>query len=375
MTDYSFFYPNLLSGSYDYSQASSVDLGIQFTANSACQIAGYYFYIGGSGSTTGSDYSARLYSTTDGTTGTLISGSSVTGSGTLTAGAWSRLALSTPVTLTKGTTYVAVVTFGGSGGGHYRQGDAYWYAGDPGAAGVTSGPVTAPGSSALGNNQQAYNIPSSGGITATGNYGKWFGVDVQIQNLSTGSVNLAPAAQTITVWPFGFTPSKAHYAYMGGYTDHGSIASAEAWAQAQGVPATAGFMLAYNWGQQWQGTAGTSVQEVQVSYASFLGQYPGPRCLSIAMTKSQSESDLSSALTASNTLTQGCHDANQASATACANNSVQFIRMAWEPNNLLAILLFRLSCFSSRPPPLDANVACQPRPWIGFRRGPSIPFG
>lgn len=114
--------------------------------------------------------------------------------------------------------------------------------------------------------------------------------------------------------------------YMGGYTDAGTVSAGKAWAAAQGVPAAGAFISIYQWGNGW-----SQVQSVQIQEAQQMGSYPGPRCLNAAMTQSQSESNLSSALSG-NSLTSAALACHTASATACAQNGVQFIRWAWEFN-------------------------------------------
>lgn len=118
--------------------------------------------------------------------------------------------------------------------------------------------------------------------------------------------------------------------YMGGYQQAGSNAVAADWAIAQGLPnADGGFQSVYQWGTGWTGT--NSVEQVQVGQAEAFAGYPGPCCLSVAMTQSDTETDLSSALSGSS-LTSGCSAAHAATAVACLANGVQFIKMAWEFN-------------------------------------------
>jgi hypothetical protein len=118
--------------------------------------------------------------------------------------------------------------------------------------------------------------------------------------------------------------------YMGGYQQAGSNAVAEQWAIAQGLPnANGGFQSVYQWGTGWTGT--NSVEQVQVGQAQAMAGYPGPCCLSVGMTQSSSETNLSSALSGSS-LTSGCSAAHAATAAACVANGVQYIKMAWEFN-------------------------------------------
>ena len=142
---------------------SSSDTGVQFTvAGAGNLLAGYWFWLTAAAATDGTYYAFSLYSTTDATTGTLITGSGVTGTGTWTAGAWNYCPLATPVALTAGTTYVAAVTQAGAESYFYVT--VHYFSTGPGSAGVTSGPLTAPGPAALGGIQGSQNEPSSGGI-------------------------------------------------------------------------------------------------------------------------------------------------------------------------------------------------------------------
>lgn len=181
MTSYSVFGQTLPAGTTQENDSSTWDLGLQFSITaSGYQLGGYYFYLPSSGNTTGSNYSFRLYSTANGTSGTLISGSTVSGSGTWTAASWVYVPLGTPVALISGTTYVAVVTISTATSAYYQFVNNYWTSG-AGSGGITSGPITAPSNSAsLGTSQQAGTEPTNGGMP-TGNVGaSFFGLDVNV---------------------------------------------------------------------------------------------------------------------------------------------------------------------------------------------------
>ncbi len=122
----------------------------------------------------------------------------------------------------------------------------------------------------------------------------------------------------------GLTPGLV---YMGGFQSYGANAAATAWAEAQGLPsADGGFQSVYQYANGW-----SSIQSLQVSIADAMGGYPGPCCINVAFTQSDSETDLSSTLSGSS-LTSGCQAAHAATAVACLANDVQFIRTAWEFN-------------------------------------------
>jgi len=175
------------SGGSSAGDFMSVDLGVQFRITQpGCTFTGWYWWVASSGQdTTAGNYAYRLFSTTNGTSGTLIAGPATPSS--LTAGAWNFLAAS-PVALASGSYYVAVVTYDSSGSG-YSVGMSYWTTGTVGTSGITQGPLYAPPASlALDGAQGTYNEPSTSpyfpaqGITGT-NY--W--IDVQITQASAGA--------------------------------------------------------------------------------------------------------------------------------------------------------------------------------------------
>lgn len=141
----------------------TTDLGVEFfVTQSGCSLTGYRWWLPAGGNTFA--VTVRLYSTTNGTTGTLIPAGTVT-SGTLTAGSWNTLPV-TPVALTASTHYRAVVTYAGTND-HYGATSLYWSSG-AGSAGITNGPLTAPNSAgALNNGQGSFNEPSTAGFSAS----------------------------------------------------------------------------------------------------------------------------------------------------------------------------------------------------------------
>ena len=160
--------------------ASTTDLGVQFTVSQPVTLTGYFIWVPATGSTIAQTF--RLWTTTNGTSGTIV-GSSTVASGTLTAGAWNFTALSPGVALSPGTTYVASVTYTGAGN-HYGATVSYWTTGGGGAAGITSGPLSAPkASSALGTAQGCFNEPSTAGFPATASSNQAnFWVNVQVND-------------------------------------------------------------------------------------------------------------------------------------------------------------------------------------------------
>src|ERR1035441_2228825 len=59
------------SGAADTGDYTTTDLGLQFhVTTTTCTLTGYYWWLPATDDTTGTNYSFRLYSTTNGTTGT-----------------------------------------------------------------------------------------------------------------------------------------------------------------------------------------------------------------------------------------------------------------------------------------------------------------
>src|ERR1035441_5904789 len=177
------------SGAADTGDYTTTDLGLQFhVTTTTCTLTGYYWWLPATDDTTGTNYSFRLYSTTNGTTGTLISGTTVAGSGTWTAGAWNFTPL-TPVALTSGTIYVAVSSHTSGAKSAYGATALYWNSGG-GSAGLTSGPISVPGSgTALNSATSAYNEPEAGTFPATASTANYW---LDIQGTDSGAAAAAP---------------------------------------------------------------------------------------------------------------------------------------------------------------------------------------
>ena len=201
MTDYRLW--PATSGPAVAVDTSSTDLGVQFKVTSSNSITfnGYWRWSGTGQDTNGTHYSFKLFSTANGTTGSLVTGTSVTGVGTWTVGSWYYTPLSVPVTLVSGTTYMASVTHT-TAANHYPATDHYWDSG-AGSAGITNGPLTAPGTStALGGIQCGFNEPSTGAIPShvflANNY--WIDISVTVADgASAGSASSGSIAYNTTV--------------------------------------------------------------------------------------------------------------------------------------------------------------------------------
>lgn len=185
----SIFAQVLPAGTSSSNDDATWDFGIQFTVAGGCQLSGYWWYLPGTGNTDATKYTFSLWSTANGTSGTLVPGSTITASGVWTQGAWNFVPLPSPVALASGTTYVAVNSISTTVAAAYQFHSAFWSTGG-GAAGITSGPITAPGSAAaLGGHQQPFNEPGSGGFPAGVFNATFYGIDINVTvTASPGSI-------------------------------------------------------------------------------------------------------------------------------------------------------------------------------------------
>jgi uncharacterized protein DUF4082 len=165
---------------------ASTDLGTEFYVTApGCNFDGYKWWCATGTDTTATNYSFRLYSTTDGLTGTLIAGTTIAGTGTFTAGAWNFVLLGASVPLTANVRYRAVITHSAASN-HYSASASWW------TADVVNGPLTAPSQAhALNTTQSSFNEPSTGGMP-TSSSGANYWLDVQID---TGATAVPHAAQ------------------------------------------------------------------------------------------------------------------------------------------------------------------------------------
>ena len=188
MTDYTVWNNTLPSGTTSTTTGNRSD-STQFTVNQSCTLTGIAFYVpAGETNLTGSSYGARLYTTTNGTTGTLVA--SQAGSGTFTAGAWNWIPMN--VALSSGVTYVGVINFPNT----LQFKSSYWSTGPA----VDSGPIHVPTqAAALGNVVQGFVAGDAfpGGVN---NPGTWYGVDVKVtvSNSVTGTANVTLKKLTVS---------------------------------------------------------------------------------------------------------------------------------------------------------------------------------
>lgn len=186
MTSYSIFAQTLPAGTSSGNDDATWEFGIQFQVTaSGYQLTGYWWYLPATGNTDATQYTFSLYSTSNGTSGTLVSGSTVTASGTWVQGAWNFVPLASPVALSNGTTYVAVNSIAVTAGAAYQFLHSYWSTG-AGSGGLTDGPVTAPGTaSALGAHQQPFNEPGSASFPSSVFEDSFYGIDINVTAAAT----------------------------------------------------------------------------------------------------------------------------------------------------------------------------------------------
>ena len=128
------------------SYAGAFQAGIAFTVTQGGMwLEGYYWWCPAGGDTGAQQFCLWNRITTS--TETLVSGSVVT-SGTLTAGQWNYIALSTPIQLGIGGLYVAATGWTAVHG--FPDTNSQFGSGDPYASGITNGPLYAPGDTSAG---------------------------------------------------------------------------------------------------------------------------------------------------------------------------------------------------------------------------------
>ena len=161
---------------------------------------GFWWWVCNSGQQTGPQ-SFGLWQVDNTNAGLLIEGSTVT-SGTLTAGEWNYIPLSTPIPLSPGIPYVAGTGYASTSG--FPKTDSQFGSGDTYGAGVTNGPLTAYSSisgSAPAPNKwvdqglfgTAYSDPTKN-MPYEGYNSANFWVDLQVSDT-------APAGTSYRLWP------------------------------------------------------------------------------------------------------------------------------------------------------------------------------
>ena len=114
--------------------------GVVFGTSNGGFLDGYWWWVCASGQSTSPTKCALWLPLTSGGSASLVAGSVVT-SGTLTAGQWNYIPLSTPVQLAPGTEYIAAVGVNGN----FPDTSGFWGSGGPGYNGITNGILTAYG--------------------------------------------------------------------------------------------------------------------------------------------------------------------------------------------------------------------------------------
>lgn len=196
MTDYTAWNNTIPSGTSATNTGSRND-GLYFTVTqSGCQVTGIAFYVpSGETNLTGSNYTATLYSTSDGLTGTQIA--QANGSGTFTAGAWNWIPFSQAVST--GTTYVAAIHHPAN----LQFKSSYW----SGVASFDNGPLHIPSQSSSPNSKQQPNLSGSTAFPSNANNpATWYGVDVQVTTSSSVSGTVAANLKKVTAAVTGNAP-------------------------------------------------------------------------------------------------------------------------------------------------------------------------
>jgi len=178
---------------------NTADLGVEFYVTSACTFQGYYWWCATSASTATSLLTFRLFSTTNGTSGTAITAGTVAGSGTLTAGAWNAFTVASPPTLTANTHYRAVITSTQTSVNWYSSTAGYFTTGGGGASNIVNGPLVCPNSTnTLNNAQCSFNEPSASPyfpVSSSGNQNYW--LDVSVADLTTFGSHIVQTGQAV----------------------------------------------------------------------------------------------------------------------------------------------------------------------------------
>jgi hypothetical protein len=180
------------------SYSGSFLAGVLFEVTSGgCYLDGYWWWVGSSGQPVSAQTFA-LWQVWNTGLGALIQSGSVT-SGTLTAGQWNYVPLTTPVPLAIGATYNACTGFSGS----FPDTNNQFGAGEPYGAGITNGPLTA-FSDQSGTAPAPFNMPqglfSVAGTDPTknmpgeGSNSANFWIDLQVGTT-------APSGASYRLWP------------------------------------------------------------------------------------------------------------------------------------------------------------------------------
>ena len=143
----------------------------------------------------------------------VIPGSSATSGAMTGGGAWNYIPLAAPLQLSRDAAYVAATIYQPSGGSGFWEYKNRWGTGNPWAAGITNGPLTAfsdqsgslPAWQSLP--QSTYNTPAgtdpaAGTFPGNGNASSFFGMDVQV-------TDQAPAGASYEIWPSLLIPPGA----------------------------------------------------------------------------------------------------------------------------------------------------------------------
>lgn len=178
----------------DGDASTVVTLGLQFYVTQAnCTVTQVHFYQPSGGSVNTSDRVARIYSTSDSLSGTLVGGPYTI---TTTAGSgWKTATLATPVALTANTRYVVAITHRNPPLGY--SGTANYFTSGAGSTDRVVGPLTIPSNANVTNNRQGSYVYAEDFPNETFN-GAIYWADVTIDD----NASTTPSASGTDSWNF-----------------------------------------------------------------------------------------------------------------------------------------------------------------------------
>jgi hypothetical protein len=186
------------------SQVSDNDnytMAMEFYVTAAAWLTKIHFWA--SATIPGSDHQSRLYSVTNGSSGTLIPAASAAFPSPLQAG-WNTITLETPIELTPNQRYRIGSYFTTDNG--YTATSGFWSSGD-GAAGITHGILTAPRYQDVSGGSQGSFIDSDAYPTLQYNSGNYW-VDVTVSDTAPGPATPVVSAGADITIELGHTVSR-----------------------------------------------------------------------------------------------------------------------------------------------------------------------
>ena len=191
-------FPTIAGPATAVNYSGSFEAGVVFGVTSGgCWLDGYWWWVCGSGQST-SPQKFCLWQTYNGQQGSVVPGSVVT-SGTLNAGAWNFVPLAAKLPIAIGATYVAATGFSGG----FPDTNSQFGSGQPYAAGIVNGPLTAYSDSSgslpspFKNDQGVFSVAGTDPTASMPIYGSSssnFWVDLQVDTTP-------PTGTSYRAWP------------------------------------------------------------------------------------------------------------------------------------------------------------------------------